>query len=356
MDAFYDLWLHKKEPKGRINITMFFVNAFLIICHLFFLVIFILLKSNFMSVYNLLSLAMYLLMMHTCYKKPNIYVGIAFLEILLYMLLSIFHFGWDGGFQVWSFAVITACFLPAYSTPNIKTTRKMSYSYTFIVTAFYIVLFLFRSDINPEIILTERYINLLYVFNTVITIISIVLFALFFSSKSRRREFELSRKADYDELTNLYNRYIITQLHTHIKDEAKEHNAPYNIAIMDIDHFKNVNDEYGHNSGDLILKEIANMLKMISSKGVIPGRWGGEEFILLGPDTMSYKEFMDILYKFNSKVYKTKFKIESGKEINLTVSIGAANVSGDITIEEAVGVADGNLYEAKNTGRNKVIG
>ena len=98
------------------------------------------------------------------------------------------------------------------------------------------------------------------------------------------------------------------------------------------------------------------MLKLISSKGVVPGRWGGEEFILLGPDTMSYKEFVDILYKFNAKVYKTKFKIESGKEINLTVSIGAANVSSDLTIEEAVGAADTNLYESKNTGINKVIG
>ncbi len=356
MKDIYDLWLHRKEPKGRINLTMFLVNTFLIICHLFFLVVFIILKSKFMFIYNLISLVMYLLMVHICYKKSNIYVGVAFLEVLLYMLLCIFNFGWNGGFQLWSYAVITACFLPAYNAANIKTTRKMSISYTIIVSAFYIALFLLRNSITPKVALSSGYTNLLYLFNSTMTILSIVLFTVFYSSKSQRREFELSRKADYDELTGLYNRYIITQIHTRIKEEAKKNNASYSIAILDIDHFKKVNDKYGHNSGDLILKEVSGMLKTISSKNIACGRWGGEEFILIGSDSMSYKEFMNILYKFNAKVYKTKFKIESGKEINLTVSIGAANVSSDLTIEEAVGAADTNLYEAKNTGRNKVMG
>ena len=130
MDAFYDLWLHKNELQGRVNITLFFVNLFLILCHIFFLVVFILVGHNFMIVYNSVSCVLYICMLHDCYRRPEVYVGIGFLEILAYMILCIFSFGWDAGFQNWTFAVITASFLPAYKTPDVVKTRKMSFAYS----------------------------------------------------------------------------------------------------------------------------------------------------------------------------------------------------------------------------------
>ena len=98
------------------------------------------------------------------------------------------------------------------------------------------------------------------------------------------------------------------------------------------------------------------MIKLLGSKNLIPGRWGGEEFILLAPSTIKYKEFLDILKKLNLKISKTKFKVESGEEINLTISIGSVSIPPGLTAEEAVSMADKHLYEAKGAGRNKVIG
>ena len=357
-NAFYDLWLHKQEEKGRVNVAIFFVNIFLILCHFFFLVIFILVKHNFMVVYNFLSCILYICMLHDCYRKPEIYVGLSFLEILIYMILCIFAFGLDAGFQIWPFAVITASFLPAYKTPDVNRTRKMSFAYSIIVVTAYVLFYVFRGSVTTTLYspLNPFYTKLLFIFNSSLTFFSIIMFALFFSYKSQRREFELTRKADHDELTNLYNRYAISELHSQVKTEALHENKNYNIGILDIDFFKRVNDTYGHNSGDLILKDIANMLKLLTSKSLIPGRWGGEEFILLAPSSVKYKEFLEILRKLNLKVSKTKFKVESGEEINLTISIGAATIPPGLTVEEAIGMADRCLYEAKETGRNKVIG
>ena len=310
-----------------------------------------------MIVYNSVSCVLYICMLHDCYRRPEVYVGISFLEILAYMILCIFSFGWDAGFQNWTFAVITASFLPAYKTPDVVKTRKMSFAYSALVVIVFLLFYIFRGTITlPNYTpLSDTLTKVVFIVNVTLTFASIILFALFFSFKTQRREFELTRKADYDELTNLYNRYAITKLHLQILNESLANNLNYSIAILDIDHFKNVNDTYGHNSGDIVLKEISKMLKMLSSKDIIPGRWGGEEFILIAPSSIGYKTFVSTLEKLNQKIAKYRFRIENGKDINLTVSIGAAFVSPDLSVEEAVGEADQKLYEAKNTGRNKVL-
>lgn len=124
------------------------------------------------------------------------------------------------------------------------------------------------------------------------------------------------------------------------------------FLFFDIDHFKKINDTYGHDVGDKVLKEFASVVKNSLRVGDIFARWGGEEFvvILLGSNEMDSKVKADEIRK---KVEDMTF--DNPSELKITVSIGVAEFDGDITFENLIKNADNALYKAKNTGRNKVV-
>ena len=351
------LWANKHDPQGRINITIFFLNIFLFICHIFLMIIYIIVNHTFMICVNIVSLLLYFLFIPNCYKNIDRYMGIAFLEIWLHLICGILSFGWTPCYQNWCFGIIVAYFLPAFSSNN-KISKRRPFHYAFLVMFTYFFLATFVPVVHLSFTTElDIYMNsALFIVNNTFVFVAITLFALFYTSRSNRKQKELSKQAEYDELTDLYNRYAINQLGSKLIEETKQNNQSYNIAILDIDFFKKVNDVYGHNSGDIILKIIGKILKSYSAKDIISGRWGGEEFVLLAPSTVSYSDFLDTMKKINIKVAKSKFKIENDQEIELTVSIGSASIKPDIDLESAVAIADERLYKAKNTGRNKVIG
>ena len=194
-----------------------------------------------------------------------------------------------------------------------------------------------------------------FTFNNMITFAAIILFSVFYTLRNENRVYELTRKADYDELTSLYNRYSLNTIGGRISSDAKKQRKQYAVAIIDIDFFKKINDTYGHSAGDDVLKELANILRSYSVRGIVSGRWGGEEFVMIAPSNVTYSEFIIVLEKLREKVGRTKFQIDENKEINLTISIGAAPIEYKVKLEDAVTIADKNLYEAKETGRNKLI-
>lgn len=124
------------------------------------------------------------------------------------------------------------------------------------------------------------------------------------------------------------------------------------FLFFDIDHFKKINDTYGHDVGDKVLKEFASVVKNSLRVGDIFARWGGEEFvvILLGSNEMDSKVKADEIRK---KVEDMTF--DNPSELKITVSIGVAEFDGDIAFENLIKNADNALYKAKNTGRNKVV-
>ena len=358
INKFKHLWGNKNNSQGRIDITVFFVNIFLIICHIFLMVVYIMAKHKFMIYVNLISSLTYIFFIFKCYEKVERYVNIASTEIWIHMLCAIISFGWTPCFQNWSFALIAGYFLPAFSSENDQKSRKKPVIYAIIIIISY---FVFSVLINVHDFRTMKPLSdimnrLMFTINNSISFFAIMMFAFFYTSKTKRKELELSRKADYDELTNLYNRHAIDQISTKIIDEAKRLNKPYNVAMLDIDFFKNVNDTYGHISGDIVLKQLADILKFYSNKGLISGRWGGEEFLIITPCDISYKQFLNILEKIRIKVSKTKFDTEDKKKIDLTISIGASSINSYDKLEDVITEADKNLYKAKKTGRNKLVG
>lgn len=134
--------------------------------------------------------------------------------------------------------------------------------------------------------------------------------------------------------------------------KAKRYKRPLSIIISDIDHFKRVNDTYGHLAGDFILKEIANIFKSSCREFDIPGRYGGEEFIILLPETNrdGAIEFAERLRKLIEGLTLEYNNIK----FNITISFGVAELKDDAAIADFIKRADEALYVAKETGRNKV--
>jgi diguanylate cyclase (GGDEF)-like protein len=160
----------------------------------------------------------------------------------------------------------------------------------------------------------------------------------------------LRHAATRDYLTGMYNRRFFFDVATPIFENAKRREADLMVAMIDIDHFKLVNDTYGHDVGDEVLKAVALTLNETTRDTDIIARFGGEEFCLIAPE-MAPKSMAGHLEKFRNEISKLSF-VEGA--LSITASIGATNNHTD-NLDLMIAQADQRLYEAKETGRNKVV-
>ncbi|WP_160691734.1 diguanylate cyclase [Clostridium sp. C2-6-12] len=159
--------------------------------------------------------------------------------------------------------------------------------------------------------------------------------------------------ATTDPLTSLSNRREVTKKLNEEQIRFQHNNTPFSIIIADIDYFKNVNDTYGHNSGDYILKTLAQILKNSCRKQDIISRWGGEEFLLLLPGTNAYGATV-LAEKLRSKIENTTFDTGEYK-IKVTLTFGINVYDKSQNIDTLISKADSALYEGKQRGRNCVV-
>jgi two-component system cell cycle response regulator len=157
-----------------------------------------------------------------------------------------------------------------------------------------------------------------------------------------------------DPLTGLHNRrYMERHLKTLMTDALRT-NRTLSILVADIDHFKRVNDTYGHDAGDLVLKEFADRFRRYTRGLDLACRLGGEEFLIIMPDTDKVRA-AQIAERVRESVAGTPFRIADGSEITVTVSVGLASLDGaQDTSEVLFKRADSALYAAKRRGRNQV--
>ncbi len=154
----------------------------------------------------------------------------------------------------------------------------------------------------------------------------------------------------HDTLTGLYNRRAIEPMINYELNRKKRFGSSVSLLILDIDHFKNVNDTYGHDEGDEVLKKIAHTLNDYRRSTDLPSRWGGEEFLILLADTDEGQALL-IAEKLRTACSTLTFE----KSPSITVSIGIAEAHYDETFDSWFKRVDSALYSAKNTGRNRTI-
>jgi diguanylate cyclase (GGDEF)-like protein len=176
----------------------------------------------------------------------------------------------------------------------------------------------------------------------------------------RRRLLELSitnqraqEAALTDVLTGLYNRRHAMERLAQEWAEAERGHRPLCLLAVDIDHFKAVNDNHGHDTGDAALRQFADILRTFSRTPDVPCRFGGEEFLLIAPDT-PLDGALHLAERIRSAVQHKALVVE-GVSLHLTVSIGVAEKSAKhTTIDQLIKAADEALYRAKQNGRNRV--
>ncbi len=160
--------------------------------------------------------------------------------------------------------------------------------------------------------------------------------------------------ANRDFLTGLYNRrYFFEHIGEYVQ-ESEEGFVNLYLAMIDIDDFKRINDTYGHDEGDKAIVYLSEILRTNTKQNDLVARFGGEEFclaLLCEDDDTAF----DVLERIRANVERFSFKTKNGEEISFTISIGAARYKSGDNIDDVLNQADMNLYEAKNSGKNRVV-
>ena len=164
---------------------------------------------------------------------------------------------------------------------------------------------------------------------------------------------ETRSAATTDKLTQIPNRQtVLAELFDEV-ERANRYERPLSVAFVDIDHFKSINDTYGHHAGDIVLRHVAQLLRSNIRTSDRVGRYGGEEFILVLTET-DVQEAANLAEKLRMLLMRERIDIEAGVPVTVTISIGiAGGVGKQVRFDTIVRDADAAMFSAKNLGRNQ---
>lgn len=172
--------------------------------------------------------------------------------------------------------------------------------------------------------------------------------------KKHQETMKMEQLATTDSLTGILNRRFFLQQVNKELERSQRYGNPFSLLIVDIDHFKKVNDTYGHSAGDAVIIDVTKVIQKALRKVDILGRYGGEEFIIFLPET-NYQNAIHVGERIRKTIEKTQ-TIYENKKIMCTISLGISNFHpNDKTFDDVFKRADTALYQAKNEGRNRVI-
>jgi polar amino acid transport system substrate-binding protein len=198
---------------------------------------------------------------------------------------------------------------------------------------------------------SKNYIYKIYFFGAVIFIL-LVLWGLLLRKEIQKRrdlEKELLKLATIDQLTSIFNRYKIDAVIQEQIKIAQRYHRPLSFIFFDIDHFKNINDTYGHKEGDKVLKKISKVILQNIRDTDIFGRWGGEEFLIILPET-DLQNSVQLANKLKNIIQNYSFS----NLYDITCSFGVSQFQENDDIDAIMHKVDTLLYQAKQNGRNQV--
>lgn len=310
-----------------------------------------------MSILCLSSLVLALVIMidyilMRCGYVLKIMAAIVLLLFFIHITLAVLYNGWDTGFQYYYFSTLfSIMFLPNFSI-RIRVLIAACCLSTYLLLA-YANLF---GWVEPypqaaEFAFVYFVINLTYVFSF------IAILAIDYQSRLRHTfslladvNQKLEQLAATDPLTGLLNRRSMTAELEKASASANE-NSPYSLLLLDVDHFKSFNDRYGHDCGDLVLKQLSVLLNDMLPQSMI-SRWGGEEFLIVFP--AAKKEALPIAENVRTHIERNALLFK-GLALQVTVTIGATTLQSGESVFAAVTRADHGLLRGKAEGRNRVI-
>jgi diguanylate cyclase (GGDEF)-like protein len=212
-------------------------------------------------------------------------------------------------------------------------------------------------DSDPAITLNENVLSIqlawwFHLMNSFLTIIAISGLMFHYFGLVTRQYKNIRDLAMTDSLTLLSNRHYMQESAMHSLKQAQRYGYPFTVLLCDLDHFKTINDNFGHDAGDEVLRHCSRILKQHARKSDYVGRWGGEEFVLFLPHT-KVSGAVQLAERIRESI-ETSLIIFNGNQLKVTISIGISSLEKDDNLESIIARADDALYLAKATGRNKV--
>lgn len=222
----------------------------------------------------------------------------------------------------------------------------LAVSCTFMAIA--AVIFWYRHQGQPEILAASP------VANTVLVALCILVFSHVYEVTRERSELHLLELAQTDALTGLPNRIRLKEVFERERKQAEREQKPFSLIVLDLDYFKAINDDHGHEAGDLLLRQVADSLRQCLRASDLPARLGGEEFGVLLPNT-SAVQAAEVSEKIRSRIGSIEVLFE-GKRLGVTLSGGIAELGTDGDgLRTLLRAADKRMYEAKAAGRNQIV-
>ena len=169
-----------------------------------------------------------------------------------------------------------------------------------------------------------------------------------------RRAAEIRRESRHDALTGLPNRAAFAEAYERAVALARRNEERLTVAILDLDHFKSINDRFGHGQGDDVLRRVAHAAGDTLRRSDMLARWGGEEFVVLLPET-DVQGAEHALYNIQRRLKEMEWKTPRGEQFDITLSAGVADGSSGAPLQEVIARADYYLYLAKANGRDRII-
>ena len=311
-----------------------------------FVFLFLAFGSPLLAWLNVVSITMYAAAYWLLGRRINgPAVVLIWIEVLGHAAIGTLLIGWDSGFHYYLLMFIPAIVVSA-------GTRLVPYLLLVLLFVFYTGLHAISLHLGPLAPLNARALLVVHGFNVAVVFAMAAYTARFYYATVRRAEKRLAEQAATDPLTCLSNRRNLLTLAEQVQVQALRSNLPTALVIADIDHFKRINDQLGHDAGDQVLVHIGLLLSRTCRAQDIVARWGGEEFLILLPATDG--EAALALAERIRQTVASQPLVYANASVTPALSLGVAELEPGETLDSAIARADHALYRSKEDGRNRV--
>ncbi|HET7794456.1 MAG TPA: GGDEF domain-containing protein [Rhizobacter sp.] len=311
-----------------------------------FSVVFLLLGAPLLVWANLVSIGMYAAAYRLLRAHRNVAATLLmWAELLLHAWAATAVVGWDSGFHYYILLMMPLVFV----SPGRRLHRKVVLGLA--VAGFYIGLDAFAHRHQPLSPISAVALDAVRYFNIAATLTLLAHLAHYYFGAVVRAESRLRDLASTDVLTGLANRRHMLQVAQHQLGRRRRDGTPLCLMLGDVDHFKAINDRLGHDVGDRALARVARAIKSATRESDIVGRWGGEEFLVVLPETE-----LDAALRVAERVRVAVQQISVAAHVPaLSVTLGVSSLRDGESLEDAIARADAAMYRGKTEGRNRCV-
>jgi len=316
-----------------------------IVAHAGFIPMFYLLGHKDLAAFNVLSVAAWVAAaVLNRRNESTLAMWLLTLEVALHAVLAVAALGWSSGFQYYLVPLV----------PFVMFNDRLPTAAATITSALVFAVFLGLRALAPEGALDTVVARSQSYANIAIPFLALGLISMYFRLASTSAERRMEKIAETDALTGLLNRRRMSE---RLAEEqarcAQPGAAPFALIIADVDHFKQINDTHGHPAGDRVLRAVAQLLSDGLRGRDVAARWGGEEFLMLLPETTleGARDVADRLRASAEQVLRERSAL--GRAVTLT--FGVAAFAPGASVEACLKAADDAMYEGKRAGRNRVV-